>query len=167
MAGSGTQLEGLEVARLRVRPVLLLDVDVGEVQVDLGNRGDLLQYLHEKGYSLVELLGLGELDGLAKLLVLHLSPLLRKLRQRRQLDVGYGINVRQMWDDRIDTEPMMVIFWKLILMRKLGLEEDRAAIIADMFRIEMGATTSPVFVDRKTGKFKFREITYENNFFKN
>ena len=64
----GAQLEGLEVARLRVLPVLLPGVDVGEVLIGLGNVGGFLDDLLEPGLGLVELLGTDERDRLRELL---------------------------------------------------------------------------------------------------
>lgn len=119
-----------------------------------------------------ESLGLGEADrclaAIAFLIERHGFMEMMKSDQRfkgiiaRSLDAHYGAEAKRFWDGDTTTPVMLAIFWKLILIEKLSLEEPRAAIIADYFSKKLGQKASPLFLDLVSGAFRFREIVYQD-----
>ncbi len=52
-----------------------------------------------------------------------------------------------------------------MLVDKLSMDEDRAAIIADHFTKQLGAGASPMYLDLSSGKFLFRDVAYKDRTF--
>lgn len=119
-----------------------------------------------------ESLGLGEsercLAALALLITSHgFTDMLKNDRRyqgiiARDIEAKYGVETKNMWDRDMASAVTLTIFWRLILVNKLGIEEGRAAIIADLFTKKLGQKLSPLYLDLKKGKFFFRELVLKD-----
>lgn len=84
----------------------------------------------------------------------------------RAIDAKYGTEAKNFWNKDLAPAPMQSIFWRLILVDKLKFEEGKAAIIADLYSKKLEQKISPLYLDRKSGKFLFREVVYEDRAFR-
>ncbi|OGY89787.1 MAG: hypothetical protein A3B30_01135 [Candidatus Komeilibacteria bacterium RIFCSPLOWO2_01_FULL_52_15] len=80
----------------------------------------------------------------------------------RMIEVKYGLQARARWNGDFTQLSPWFLFLRLLLADKLRMEEGRAAIIADYLNKKAGYRMSPLYLDLNSGKFLFREITYEN-----
>lgn len=83
----------------------------------------------------------------------------------RSIGVRYGIEAKNTWNGDLTTSVMLALFWKLILVEKLGIDEQTAAILADHYRKRLEQKVSPIYLDLTSGKFLFREIAYKDRVF--
>ncbi len=83
----------------------------------------------------------------------------------RILGVKYGLEAKNTWNGDLTTGMMLALFWKLVLVDKLGLDEMTAAILADYYRKKLELKASPVYLDLKLGTFLFRDVTYKDRAF--
>ena len=80
----------------------------------------------------------------------------------RYIDVKYGVEAKTFWKGDITGGVGLTLLWRIMLVDKLLMDEDRAAIIADYFTKQLGEKTSPMYLDLASGKFLFRDIAYKD-----
>lgn len=80
----------------------------------------------------------------------------------REIEARWGLEAKNVWDKDLGKQAPLAIFWRLILIGKMGLEEGRAAVVADHFSKKLKIKQSPIYLDLKKGGFLFRPVEYKN-----
>jgi len=83
----------------------------------------------------------------------------------RYIDVKYGTEAKTFWEGKLVTAVELALLWRLIMLEKLKMHEDKAAIAAHYFSRKLGQKKSPMYLDLKTGQFLFRSIAYKDRKF--
>ncbi len=121
-------------------------------------------------------LGLGEQDRALTTLYLlvdkqMLANLLKEDQRfigivRRYINVRFGSEAKTFWEPQQVTAIYWGIFFSLVFEEKLKFSASQSAVMAHYLCQKMGMKNKPVYLDKASGVFRFREIDFSDKKFK-
>lgn len=121
-------------------------------------------------------LGLGEQDRALTILYLlvdkqMLSNLLKEDQRfigivRRYINVRFGSEAKTLWEPQQVTAIYWGIFFSLVFEEKLKFSAAKSAVMTHYLCQKMGMKNKPVYLDKASGVFRFREIDFSDKKFK-